>query len=111
MMHASVWTATHDNDWTTGVTENPDGTFCRWIIPSAPIRSQRWHATTGPGTFASCRTRSPAIAVHAPRRGRIGALLLPSRLAQTGGQRRRTAKLLGVSRQGLAKMLRRLGIE
>jgi DNA-binding NtrC family response regulator len=32
-------------------------------------------------------------------------------LAQTGGNRARTARVLGVSRQGLAKMLRRLGIE
>jgi DNA-binding NtrC family response regulator len=32
-------------------------------------------------------------------------------LAQAGGQRLVAAKALGVSRQGLAKMLRRLGIE
>jgi hypothetical protein len=29
--HAAVWTATHDNGWTTGVTENPDGTFAAWL--------------------------------------------------------------------------------
>jgi hypothetical protein len=23
----AAWTATHDNGWTTGATENPDGTF------------------------------------------------------------------------------------
>jgi DNA-binding NtrC family response regulator len=32
-------------------------------------------------------------------------------LAQAGGHRARTAHVLGVSRQGLAKMLKRLGIE
>jgi DNA-binding NtrC family response regulator len=32
-------------------------------------------------------------------------------LAQAGGQRARAARALGVSRQGLAKMLRRLQIE
>jgi DNA-binding NtrC family response regulator len=76
--------------------------------------------------------------VHAPRRGRVGATLLPAQLAavplatgssfevareeferryvraalaQAGGQRLAAARALGVSRQGLAKMLRRLGIE
>jgi DNA-binding NtrC family response regulator len=79
-----------------------------------------------------------SLAVHAPRRGRLGVALLPRRLAtseplstgsfeaaredferrfvraalaQTGGHRARTATVLGVSRQGLAKMMRRLGIE
>jgi transcriptional regulator with GAF, ATPase, and Fis domain len=32
-------------------------------------------------------------------------------LAQAGGQRQAAAKALGVTRQGLSKMLRRLGIE
>ena len=31
MTHASVWTATHDNGWTTGVTTKPDGTFAAWL--------------------------------------------------------------------------------
>jgi DNA-binding NtrC family response regulator len=32
-------------------------------------------------------------------------------LARTGGRRTQAAEVLGVSRQGLAKMMRRLGIE
>ena len=90
-----------------------------------------------PGNVRELQNAIAWIAVHAPRRGRIGAALLPSRLAaaaplstgsfeaaredferrfvraalaQTGGHRARTAEVLGVSRQGLAKMLRRLGI-
>jgi hypothetical protein len=29
----AAWTATHDNGWTTGATENPDGTFAAWTTP------------------------------------------------------------------------------
>jgi len=91
-----------------------------------------------PGNVRELQNAIAWIAVHAPRRGRIGASLLPSRLAasgpvstgsfeaaredferrfvraalaQTGGHRGRTAEALGVTRQGLAKMLRRLRIE
>ena len=108
------------------------------------------HATLGPDALAALsrydwpgnvRELQNAIAwmaVHAPRRGRVGASVLPAQLAaaplatgssfevareeferryvraalaQAGGQRLVAAKALGVSRQGLAKMLRRLGIE
>jgi DNA-binding NtrC family response regulator len=78
------------------------------------------------------------MAVHAPRRGRISASSLPAHLASVplatgssfelareeferryvkaalahaGGERRAAAKALGVTRQGLSKMLRRLGIQ
>jgi len=80
------------------------------------------------------------MAVHSPRRGRIGTSGLPAHLAHAStvrgsgatfeharadferrfvraalatanGQRARTADALGVTRQGLAKMLRRLGID
>lgn len=91
-----------------------------------------------PGNVRELQNAMAWIAVHAPRRGRVGAAMLPSRLAasaplstgsfeaaredferrfvkaalaQTGGHRGRTAEALGVSRQGLAKMLRRLRIE
>jgi DNA-binding NtrC family response regulator/tetratricopeptide (TPR) repeat protein len=91
-----------------------------------------------PGNVRELQNAIAWLAVHAPRRGRIGAALLPSRLAsampmstgtfeaareeferrfvraalaQAGGRRARAAEVLGVSRQGLAKMLRRLGIE
>ena len=91
-----------------------------------------------PGNVRELQNAIAWMAVHAPRRGRIGASLLPSQLAaastltagsfeaarteferrfvraalaQTSGHRARTAAILGVSRQGLAKMLRRLGIE
>jgi transcriptional regulator with AAA-type ATPase domain/tetratricopeptide (TPR) repeat protein len=91
-----------------------------------------------PGNVRELQNAIAWLAVHAPRRGRIGAGLLPSRLAssmplstgtfeaaredferrfvraalaQTGGRRARAAEVLGLSRQGLAKMLRRLKIE
>jgi DNA-binding NtrC family response regulator/tetratricopeptide (TPR) repeat protein len=108
------------------------------------------HATLGPDALAALsrydwpgnvRELQNAIAwmaVHAPRRGRVGASVLPAQLAaaplatgssfelareeferryvkaalaQAGGQRLAAARALGVSRQGLAKMLRRLRIE
>ena len=35
----AAWTATHVNGWTTGATENPDGTFAAWTTNEAgPIR-------------------------------------------------------------------------
>jgi hypothetical protein len=37
-----LWTATHDKGWTTGVTENPDGTYAAWVT----------RETTGPVTAA-----------------------------------------------------------
>ena len=91
-----------------------------------------------PGNVRELQNAIAWLAVHAPRRGKIGSGLLPSRLAssmplatgtfeaaredferrfvraalaQTAGRRARAAEVLGVSRQGLAKMLRRLGIE
>ena len=91
-----------------------------------------------PGNVRELQNAIAWIAVHAPRRGRVGASLLPARvaasaplssgtfeaaredferrfvraaLAQTGGHRAAAARALGLSRQGLAKMLKRLGIE
>jgi transcriptional regulator with GAF, ATPase, and Fis domain len=79
-----------------------------------------------------------SLAVHAPRRGRIAPGVLPAHiaraaatsattceaarheferrfgraaLAHAGGQRARAARTRGLSRQGLAKMMRRLRIE
>jgi DNA-binding NtrC family response regulator/tetratricopeptide (TPR) repeat protein len=91
-----------------------------------------------PGNVRELQNAIAWIAVHGPRRGRIGASGLPAQLArasapltgrsfeaaredferrfvraalaQAGGQRAKAAKALGLSRQGLAKMLRRLGI-
>ena len=78
-----------------------------------------------------------ALSVHAPRRGRVPATLLPphvaglaarastsfdearveferrfvrAALARSGGRKAAAASQLGVSRQGLAKMMKRLGI-
>ena len=78
-----------------------------------------------------------ALAVNAPRRGRVGPSLLSAAiagaslvsagsledarrtfeqrfvraaLARAGGHRGRTATDLGLSRQGFAKLLRRLGL-
>jgi transcriptional regulator with AAA-type ATPase domain/tetratricopeptide (TPR) repeat protein len=91
-----------------------------------------------PGNVRELQNAIARMAVHAPRRGRVGATLLPAHLAvaplatgssfevaredferryvkaalaQAGGQRLVAARALGVSRQGLAKMLRRLRIE
>ena len=91
-----------------------------------------------PGNVRELQNAIAWMAVHAPRRGRIGASSLPSHLAsvplatgssfemaredferrfvraalaQAGGQRHVAAKALGVTRQGLSKMLRRLRIE
>jgi DNA-binding NtrC family response regulator len=91
-----------------------------------------------PGNVRELQNTIAWMAVHAPRRGRISASLLPARLAaaaplsaatfeaaradferrfvraalaKAGGHRGRAARALGVSRQGLAKMMRRLEIE
>jgi two-component system, NtrC family, response regulator AtoC len=91
-----------------------------------------------PGNVRELQNVVASLAVHAPRRGRILPAMLPAHvarssmasatsfeaarydferrfvraaLAQAGGQRTRAARALGVSRQGLAKMLNRLGIE
>jgi DNA-binding NtrC family response regulator len=91
-----------------------------------------------PGNVRELQNAVASLAVHGPRRGRITPGTLPQQLARVaasepasfeaareeferryvraalaraGGQRSRAARALGVSRQGLAKMLRRLGIE
>ena len=90
-----------------------------------------------PGNVRELQNVLAALAVHAPRRGRVSAALLPGHLgsavlhvaaafedarveferrfvraamARAGGRRAAAAAQLGVSRQGLAKMLKRLGI-
>jgi transcriptional regulator with GAF, ATPase, and Fis domain len=91
-----------------------------------------------PGNIRELQNVIASLAVHAPRRGRILPATLPAHiarsspgsattfeaarhdferrfvraaLAQAGGHRTRAARALGVSRQGLAKMMARLGIE
>jgi DNA-binding NtrC family response regulator len=91
-----------------------------------------------PGNVRQLQNVIASLAVHAPRRGRVPPTLLPAHVARTaaaaatsfgaareeferrfivaelaraGGQRARAARALGVTRQGLAKMMRRLGIE
>jgi transcriptional regulator with PAS, ATPase and Fis domain len=91
-----------------------------------------------PGNIRELQNVLASLAVHAPRRGRITPAVLPAHiastsavrvtsfdaarheferrfvraaLAQAGGQRARAARAMGVSRQGLAKMLRRLRID
>jgi transcriptional regulator with PAS, ATPase and Fis domain len=91
-----------------------------------------------PGNVRELQNVLAALAVHGPRRGRIPLSLLPARiaheaaraaqsfdearvdferrfvraaLAQAGGRRSVAAVHLGVSRQGLAKIIKRLGIE
>ena len=93
-----------------------------------------------PGNVRELQNVIAWIAVQSPRRGRIGAASLPSHiasvcatsadhttfeaarqeferrfvkaaLAKADGQRARAAEALGITRQGLAKMMRRLGLE
>jgi two-component system response regulator HydG len=88
-----------------------------------------------PGNVRELQNAIASLAVHAPRRGRVPASLLPEHIAASGtraarglespdgvrtafraalaraGGRRGTAALqLGISRQGLAKIIKRLGI-
>ena len=91
-----------------------------------------------PGNVRELQNVIAWIAVHSPRRGRVGPSALPRHVAQAtvpvhgtfeaareeferrfvraalagaNGQRSRAAEALGVTRQGLSKMMRRLGIE
>jgi DNA-binding NtrC family response regulator/tetratricopeptide (TPR) repeat protein len=91
-----------------------------------------------PGNVRELQNVVAWIAVHAPRRGRIGTSALPRHLAQAtattlctfeaareeferrfvraalagaNGQRSRAAAALGVTRQGLSKMMKRLQIQ
>jgi transcriptional regulator with PAS, ATPase and Fis domain len=90
-----------------------------------------------PGNVRELQNVIASLAVHAPRRGRVPASLLPAHiaaaavdpgcgfdearveferrfvraaLARAGGRRSAAAAQLGVSRQGLAKIMKRLGI-
>jgi DNA-binding NtrC family response regulator len=90
-----------------------------------------------PGNVRELQNVIASLAVHGPRRGRIPAALLPVRiageasrggtgldqarleferrfiraaLARAGGRRNLAAAQLGLSRQGLGKIIRRLGI-
>ena len=90
-----------------------------------------------PGNVRELQNVIASLAVHGPRRGRVPASLLPvhiagaalhtatgidearieferrfvrAALARAGGRRSRAAAQLGVTRQGLAKILKRLGI-
>jgi DNA-binding NtrC family response regulator len=92
-----------------------------------------------PGNVRELQNVMSALAVHAPRRGRVCVSALPpaiattaairapatldearqsferqfvsTALARAGGHHSRAAQALGVSRQGLAKLIRRLGLE
>ena len=91
-----------------------------------------------PGNVRELQNVMASLAVHAPRRGRVPASLLPAQiagaglhrpvgfdearldferrfvraaLARAGGRKSTAAAQLGVSRQGLSKILKRLGIE
>jgi DNA-binding NtrC family response regulator/tetratricopeptide (TPR) repeat protein len=91
-----------------------------------------------PGNVRELQNVIAWIAVHSPQRGRIGPAALPSHLARAStpvattfeearedferrfvkaalasanGHRLRAARSMGISRQGLAKMLRRLGLD
>jgi two-component system response regulator AtoC len=97
------------------------------------LQRYRW-----PGNVRELQNVIAWIAVQSPRRGRIGPSALPRHVAQASapaigtfeaarveferrfiraalasahGQRTRSAAALGVTRQGLAKMIRRLGID
>jgi transcriptional regulator with GAF, ATPase, and Fis domain len=91
-----------------------------------------------PGNVRELQNVMAWMAVHSPSRGRVGPAALPRHVAHGGlphggtfeaareeferrfiraalasadGQRARAAEALGVTRQGLAKMMRRLGLD
>jgi transcriptional regulator with PAS, ATPase and Fis domain len=91
-----------------------------------------------PGNVRELQNALASLAVHAPRRGRLPASQLPAHiaaasglaiegfdqarleferrfvraaLARANGRRATAASQLGVSRQGLAKIIKRLGLE
>jgi transcriptional regulator with GAF, ATPase, and Fis domain len=91
-----------------------------------------------PGNVRELQNVIAWIAVHSPRRGRVGPSSLPAHVAQSSapasctfeaardeferrfiraalaganGQRAKAAEAMGISRQGLAKMMQRLRIE
>ena len=91
-----------------------------------------------PGNVRELQNVIAWMAVHSPRRGRVGAAAVPAHianatppssgtfesareeferrfvgaaLARADGQRARAAEALGITRQGLAKMMRRLGLD
>ena len=99
----------------------------------AALASHEW-----PGNVRELQNVLAALAVHAPPEGEVGPDLLPSglrraveerrptlaearraferafvraALIRTNGQRRRAARELGMSRQGLSKLIDRLGID
>jgi DNA-binding NtrC family response regulator len=92
----------------------------------------------GPGNVRYWHIVCASIADHAPGRGRLSAAMLPEHiagvmpraargleearveferryvraaLAQAGGRRAAAAERLGITRQGLDKIMKRLGIE
>jgi two-component system, NtrC family, response regulator HydG len=112
-------------------------TNCRAILDAetlAALARYEW-----PGNVRELQNVMSALAVHAPRRGRVGLSALPatiaaavsarppatleearqsferqfvsSALARAGGHHARAAEALGVSRQGLAKLIKRLGLD
>ena len=114
---------------------------CRRLDSRATLTPETLVALTRydwPGNVRQLQNVIAALAVEAPRRGRVSPSRLPAHIArstiaggttfeaaredferrfvlaalgQTGGQRAKAARLLGVTRQGLAKMLRRLRID
>jgi DNA-binding NtrC family response regulator/tetratricopeptide (TPR) repeat protein len=116
---------------------------CRATLDSATISAlAHYH---WPGNVRELQNVMAALAVHAPRRGRVGPSALPAHigsavcgadpadkttppslddarrafdrgfvaaaLARAGGHHERAADALRISRQGLAKLVRRLGLE
>jgi DNA-binding NtrC family response regulator len=105
------------------------------LEPATVDRLTQYH---WPGNVRELQNTMAALAVHAPRRGRVGPAWLPpavraasgrpeatleearrifeagfvrEALALAGGRRTRAAKALGLSRQGLVKVMARLGID
>ena len=64
-----------------------------------------------PGNVRELENVMSALAVRAPRRGWARASLLPAELTAAGGRPGLAAKELGISRQGLAKLMTRLELK
>ena len=113
----------------------PDGNSRATLAPDAVAALARYD---WPGNVRELQNVMAWMAVHSPGRGRVSAAALPRHVAQVSpaeetsfdaaradferrfvkaalatadGQRARAAEALGVTRQGLAKMIRRLGLD
>jgi transcriptional regulator with GAF, ATPase, and Fis domain len=93
-------------DWPGNVRELQN--VIAWIAVHSPSRG-RIPATAVPGHVAQAAV--PAGSTFESARSEFERRFVKAALAAAGGHRTRAAEALGVTRQGLAKMLRRLSLD